>query len=461
MNKEFDLLECKIGKGIVVMAIPVLIGMFFELLYNAVDTFFISLIDKNATAYLSGGGLVFPLFFMVFALSQGVASGAGTLATIHLGERKKSEAEKTITVALWLGGGLSLIIVFLLYFFGDIILQLLSGSKISREALECANTYLQGILISIPFMFSSSIYFATMNAQGKTKYSGLGMILSNLLNLILDPIFIFTFKMGVFGAALATSLAHVMVLAFCIVISLRDRSLFPIRWKIRSNISEKLGKILAIGIPQSFSFLIISLSFIFMNYFVTSVGEAAMNAYTLVGRFYNFLITPVIAIAIGMSTLIGQNLGAGRYHRVKEAFITGTRYSLIISIFCSLALMSLGKSLFNSMSNLESVRTIAFYQNLSTALFVGIGSAFGVSAAFSFTAIGKPFQALLAHALRSILIAPPLCVLFFIIFGPDIRLVWAALSLGFLLGGIISYFMANIKINRLNSQSLTMNNVHS
>ena len=459
MNKEFNLLECKIGKGIILMAIPVLIGMFFELLYNVVDTFFISLIDRNATVYLAGGGLVFPLFFMVFAFSQGIASGAGTIATIHLGERRKSEAEKTISIALWLGIGFSLVIVFILIFFGEVILRFLSGSEISNEALECANIYLKGLLISIPFMFFNGIYFAAMNAQGKTKYSGLGMMFSNLLNLILDPIFIFTFKMGVFGAALATSIAHVMVLFLCIIVNFRDHSLFTIRWKIKihSGITRKLGQIMAIGIPQSLSFLILSFSFLFMNYFVSSVSEAAMNAYILVGRFYNILITPIIAISIGMSALIGQNFGAGRYHRVKEAFNVGVRYSLIISIFCSIVLMSSGKLLFNGMSNLEEVRKFAFYQNLSTAFFVGVGSAFGVSAAFSFTAIGQPFQALISHALRSVFIAPPLCILFFTIFGPDIRFVWVALSIGFFLGGIISYLLANFKIAKLNSQIMSTN----
>lgn len=302
------------------MSVPTIISMLITTIYNMADTFFVGQINTAATAAV---GIIFPLMATVQAFAFFFGQGSGNYISKELGSQKSENAEKMAATAffsaLFLG---ILILVFGSIYKTPIVFFLGSTDKIAPYAAE----YMQYILIGVPFYISSLVLNNQYRFQGNAMYGMIGITVGAVLNIILDPILIFTFDMGVKGAALATSVSQIT--SFLILLTGTHRpDTISISIKNFTPCFAFYKEITKIGLPSLLRQGLSSVTNLTMNYtakiFCVAAGfdkEAAIAAMSIVGKITFLAYSVVIGFGQGFQPVCGFNYGARKYDRVKKAF---------------------------------------------------------------------------------------------------------------------------------------------
>ncbi len=322
-----------VPKVLLSLAIPSSVGLFFNTMYNVVDTFVAGYLSTQALASLS---ISYPIFFALIALSMGVGSGATALIANALGSNDistaKRYAKQTISFGILLGVTISVLgILFVPY------LLTLLGAK--GEYLNTASNYLVtifwgSIFITIIFMFN-----AILNAVGDTKSYRNVLIAGFFTNSLLSPMLAFGWfglpVLGISGIAIATIATNALG-ALYLWFKVRETGL--VLKESRGQYSPDMKTYLDIagqGFPASLSLMTISVGAFIITYFVSTFGESTVAGYGVGMRIEQIVLIPGIGINIAVLTLIGQNNGAKRYDRVREIIQVAMRYSLYISTFAA------------------------------------------------------------------------------------------------------------------------------
>lgn len=442
METQTEIFEGNIKKTLIKLSLPIFFGMLFDLLYNFADTWFISLIDKSNPAIVAGVGLVFPVYFVLIALNQGFFMGVSTIVAVSSG-KGKNDFRKIYASAFWFAVIVSIALICFMKIFDDSIMELLAGKAISEEALNYGKQYMNWIFMGSFFFMVSHAFIGILQGKGKTMNVGIAMLISTIINIILDPIFIFVFDMGVKGAAIATVIAQVAIFVYALWLQFSDKefnfSNLSFRWIDFSSVKE----IFRLGAPQSLGLVALGLSFVFLNWIVSSIGETEMNAYTLVGRVDNILITPILAISYSMSTMLGQNYGKGNKDRMISILKQGTSLTLIIVAVVSIVYMLVAPYIFKSFSDVESVIGLSVKQVRMVTLFIAAGCTLEIFAGAAFQAVKEPIKAFWSTCMRMGVISLPLAFIFVEFFSKQVELVWIAVAIGNIAGGIICYLWAS------------------
>lgn len=322
-----------VPKVLLSLAIPSSVGLFFNTMYNVVDTFVAGYLSTQALASLS---ISYPIFFALIALSMGVGSGATALIANALGSNDintaKRYAKQTISFGILLGVTISVLgILFVPY------LLTLLGAK--GEYLNTASNYLVtifwgSIFITIIFMFN-----AILNAVGDTKSYRNVLIAGFFTNSLLSPMLAFGWfglpVLGISGIAIATIATNALG-ALYLWFKVRGTGL--VIKESKGQYSPDMKTYLDIagqGFPASLSLMTISVGAFIITYFVSTFGESTVAGYGVGMRIEQIVLIPGIGINIAVLTLIGQNNGAKRYDRVREIIRVAMRYSLYISTFAA------------------------------------------------------------------------------------------------------------------------------
>lgn len=322
-----------VPKVLLSLAIPSSVGLFFNTMYNVVDTFVAGYLSTQALASLS---ISYPIFFALIALSMGVGSGATALIANALGSNDintaKRYAKQTISFGILLGVTISVLgILFVPY------LLTLLGAK--GEYLNTASNYLVtifwgSIFITIIFMFN-----AILNAVGDTKSYRNVLIAGFFTNSLLSPMLAFGWfglpVLGISGIAIATIATNALG-ALYLWFKVRETGL--VIKESGGQYSPDMKTYLDIagqGFPASLSLMTISVGAFIITYFVSTFGESTVAGYGVGMRIEQIVLIPGIGINIAVLTLIGQNNGAKRYDRVREIIRVAMRYSLYISTFAA------------------------------------------------------------------------------------------------------------------------------
>ena len=322
-----------VPKVLLSLASPSSVGLFFNTMYNVVDTFVAGYLSTQALASLS---ISYPIFFALIALSMGVGSGATALIANALGgndiSTAKRYAKQTISFGILLGVTISVLgILFVPY------LLTLLGAK--GEYLNTASNYLVtifwgSIFITIIFMFN-----AILNAVGDTKSYRNVLIAGFFTNSLLSPMLAFGWfglpVLGISGIAIATIATNALG-ALYLWFKVRETGL--VIKESRGQYSPDMKTYLDIagqGFPASLSLMTISVGAFIITYFVSTFGESTVAGYGVGMRIEQIVLIPGIGINIAVLTLIGQNNGAKRYDRVREIIRVAMRYSLYISTFAA------------------------------------------------------------------------------------------------------------------------------
>lgn len=341
MKKEFDLGHDKINKLLMSFAIPCVISMLINSVYNIVDQIFIG--KGVGTLGNAATNVIFPLVILANAIAGLIGNGAAANLSLKLGEQKSEEARESVGSSITLTFIVSIIFAILasiflpklVYFFGC-----------TENVYNYAISYGKVILMGAPFMIIYSVLSSIIRADGNPKYSMIMLVVGAIINIILDPIFIFGFNMGVFGGALATVIGQIVsfIIAILYIPKIKSVKLEKSDFKLNKSIIRTAS----LGLSSFITQATILVLFIFMNNMMTRFGASTiygadipLSVYGVVSKINSLYISVVLGVSIGAQPIIGFNYGAGNLKRVKETlkkvlminFGVGIIFNLIFVLF--------------------------------------------------------------------------------------------------------------------------------
>lgn len=339
--KELNLGKDKINKLILSFSIPCVISMLINSIYNIVDQIFIG--KGVGTLGNAATNVIFPLIIIFNAVAGLIGNGAAANLSLKLGEKNKKAAAKSIGQAVSLTIILSIVISGIAYIF---LPQLVYLFGCTESVYKYAVDYGRIIVIGAPFMLIYSSFSSIIRADGSPKYSMIMLVIGAIINIILDPIFIFGFNMGVKGGALATIIGQIVSFVIAIIYLFKIKSV-----KLTKNdfkLDKDVFRILALGISSFITQATILVLFIFMNNILTKLGantkfgaDIPLSVYGVISKINSLYISTVLGISIGSQPIIGFNYGAGNKSRVKETirkvliinFAIGIIFNLLFVLF--------------------------------------------------------------------------------------------------------------------------------
>ena len=339
--KKNDLATEKINKLIISFAIPCVISMIINSIYNIVDQIFIG--KGVGTLGNAATNVIFPLVILASAIAGLIGNGAAANFSLRLGEGNKDSAKKSVGEAITLSFIVSIIFTLisfillpkLLYFFGC-----------TENVYSYAYNYGKIILIGMPFMIVYSVFSNIIRADGSPKYSMIMLIIGAIINIILDPVFIFGFNLGVKGGAIATVIGQIVSFIIAIIYLKRFKTI-----KLEHDdfkLSKIIFKILSLGLSSFITQLTILVLFVFMNNIMTKFGvksvygaDIPLSVYGVLSKINSIYVSIILGVSIGVQPIIGFNFGAGNIDRVKEVlkkviilnFIIGIVFNIILYCF--------------------------------------------------------------------------------------------------------------------------------
>lgn len=324
------ILEGKISKVIVKMAIPSVIMQLVMLIYNTADTYFVSQINKSAAAAV---GTVFSIQSIIQAVGFGFGMGASSLCSRKLGEAKDDDANRYAVSAIF---G-AVVIAAAIGVFGLLLLNpILRGIGCTDTMLPHARAYSMVILTFAPVSCASFVIGNIFKAEGHMKMSMYGFVSGTLINLIMDPVFIFILGLGTFGAALSTVLSQVISICMYSYFFIKGKTVIELKLRNISRSLDAYYQIVTTGIPTFFRQGLGSLSMMLLCNQGANYGDAAVAAVTISNKCYMLIRNVVLGIGQGAQPVAGYNYGAGKYRRAKKSYdfamLLGTIICLVSSV---------------------------------------------------------------------------------------------------------------------------------
>ena len=304
-----------VWKLITKLAIPTIISMLVTSLYNMADTFFVSQLGTEASAAV---GIVFPIMSIIQACGFTLGMGSGSLVSIRLGQKRNEEASIISSTAFFAALGVGLLITCFGNLFAQVVLSFVGADE---SVLPYAKDYASFIFWGAPFMCASFVLNNDLRAEGKAFLSMIALTTGGILNMILDPVFIFTLGLGIRGAALCTLLTQFTSFWLLFQFYLRRKSICHISIKNISKDIRVLGKVAATGLPSLARQGLASIASIMLNRTAAGFGVSAVAAMAIVLKIVMFIASMMIGIGQGFSPVSGYNYGAKRYDRVRKAYV--------------------------------------------------------------------------------------------------------------------------------------------
>ncbi len=325
-NKSELIQNGDVYKVLLTLPIPIMINSIIQTLYNLIDGIWVSRISSVHFAAVS---FVSPINFLFIALGMGLSVSGTSLLSQLLGADRFREAKEYTSQLMVSSVLLSIVFVIIGYAASPYIIKLMGGEG---DFAELANIYLRVSFMDLPFMF---LYFnvnSIMNAQGNTVTPTVLSGISALINVVLDPIFIFTLDMGIAGAAWATVLSRfILALTGIRAVFKDDNYLKPDLRKFKFN-KNILREIIRVGLPVSVGQAGSSIGFMFLNGFIVSYGTVTIAAFGMVNRITNLVMQPAMGVGAALTAVVGQNLGANRADRATESFKEASKLAVYIGV---------------------------------------------------------------------------------------------------------------------------------
>ena len=319
---HIDLTQGIIKQHIVKLAVPAVVGYFFHTMFNVTDTFFAGLISTQALAALS---LSASVFFMVLAIGIGMSEAVTSLVGNALGEKNIPKAQHIALNAIAFGVLLSVALSVLGVLSVPYLVEALGDPSYVVETLDYINLILYGAV----FFVGSFFFNALLNATGDMKSFRNVLIVTALLNIVLDYLFIEHFKMGVSGIALATIIAEFITMAY--LFYKVSRTKLWCGFSAFTYDSHIIKELLKQGMPPSINMFMMAFGMYIITYFVAPFGKEAVAAFGIGMRIEQIFLMPVIGLNIATLAIVSQNNGAKSYERIKPTVSLAIRYGWLMS----------------------------------------------------------------------------------------------------------------------------------
>ncbi len=465
--EKLDLGKERIPKLIKKFAIPCVISMIVAALYNIVDQIFIGWSDAGAFGN-AATNIVYPFTVISLAFALLIGDGSAALFNLSSGAKDKEKANKSIGNGLIFLVFISVILTIIGLTFSKQILALFGGNPNETECYQYAKDYLRIICYGLPFYIIGQGLNASIRSDGSPKYAMIATIIGAVSNIILDPIFIFVFKMSVKGAAIATIIGQILTFIVSIAYLIKPKSFKINKESIKLN-KEICRQIISLGLASLITQLAIVVIIAVANNLVGKYGYMTMSstgvAYGVVTplavigicmKVFGIVVSVVIGVSLGGMPIIGYNIGAGNIKRVKETI----KYILISNLiigFIAFILFELCPTLIINIFGSGNSAEYLEYAKYCLNTFLGgiILTCLIKSMSILLQSMGSGLKSTLLALARDVIFFVPAITIIATLTHSVVTMLWSAIIadvMAFITGAIL--LISEIKkIESLNSES--------
>ncbi len=312
-----------IWKRMTFFALPLMLGNLFQQMYNTVDSLIVgNFLGSSALAAVSSSG---SLIFMLIGFLSGISSGAGVIVARFFGAQDQENLHRTVhtTVAFGLVAGLVMTAAGMIF-----SPQILTWMDTPESVMENSVAYLQIYFSGSLGFVMYNIFVGILQAVGDSRHPLYYLIVSSVINLVLDVLFIEAFHTGVGGAALATVISQAVSALLCLIQLMRTKENYRLQLKKIRFDRKILGQIIRIGLPSGVQNSIIAFANVIVQSYINTFGEMAMAGYGAYSKVEGFGFLPINSFTMALTTFVGQNLGAKQFDRTRK----GARFGVLVTI---------------------------------------------------------------------------------------------------------------------------------
>ena len=433
-------------KAIVKLSIPMVIAMSVQTIYSLVDTYWVSGLGADALAAM---GFVFPFFFISMALSNGLGIGGGAAISRMIGARNKAGADNVAVHTIIIMILLSILFTIPFYIFAPQIFTFVGAGKTTGLAVAYARAIFLGSIV----IFFSNVANAILRSEGDSKRAMKAMIIGGVLNIVLDPIFIYTLNMGIAGAAWATVLS-IAISSLMMANWLFFRKDTYVNFNFKDfHFEKKIVKdIVDVAFPASAQQLSMSLSMVFLNFIIVLVSNTdGVAVYSTGWRIATIAMAPLIGISTAVISVTGAAIGARDYIKAKVVLSYSTRLGFLIECVAGAFIFIFATPIASIFTHSEGGTHIT--ADLSHFLRVMClfypTAALGFFSSSFFQGAGKGMNSLIATLLRTIVFTPVFAALLAFTFNMGQEGAWWGMVIGNGIGSLLMYVWAGYFLRAL------------
>ena len=450
-NKNIEVITGDPKKAIVKLALPMMLSMLLIMLYNLADSIWVAGLGADALAAI---GFITPLFMVLIGLGNGIGAGANSLIARNIGAKNFAQANNAGLHGILLSIIISLIFTVIIEGFMVPILQFMGAGHTIQYAMDYSY-----IIFGFLFVFVySGVLSAIFRSEGDMRRATIAIAVTAIMNIILDPIFIYVLNIGIAGAAWATVISASLS---CIVMSYwiwGKKDLYLDLSPSNFNYSGQMVlDTLQVAIPSTLENIVFSaLAIIINSMLVLAAGTTAVAVYTASMRIVQMSMIPLIGLGTAVLTVAGVAYGAHNYKNLQTAHSYSIKLGFAISILLG-ALMFIFSSQIATMFSYTQA-SASMSPQIATAisvlsLFV-LAVPHGMMSSMMFQGVGKGVYSLLITLLRSLILESVFAYLFCFIFGWGVSGIYAGVVFGCFVGGTVGYIWAKIFIRRFKEISI-------
>ena len=444
-SKNIEMITGDPKKAIVKLAIPMMVSMLLIMLYNIADSIWVAGLGADALAAV---GFITPLFMVLVGLGNGIGAGANSLIARYIGAGNIDEANNAGLHGILLAVVISVIFTVIIEVFMVQILQMMGAGSTIQYAMDYSYIIFGFLIIFVYSGVASAIF----RSEGDMRRATIAIAVTAVLNIILDPIFIYVLNFGIAGAAWATVISATMS---CVVMSYwiwgkkdlyLDLSLKNFHYSNRMIVDN-----LQVAIPSTLESLVFSILAIIINsLLVLAADTTAVAVYTASMRIVQLAMIPLIGLGTAVLTVAGVAYGARNYKNLKTSHSYAIKLGFAISIVLGAVMFVFSSQIATMFSYTEASAALSpqIAQAISVLSLFVLAIPHGMMSSMVFQGVGKGTYSLLITLLRSLILESVFAYLFCFIFGWGLTGIYAGVVFGCFVGGTVGYIWAKIFISR-------------
>ena len=432
-NSKLDDFINNPNKSLWDLAIPMMFGMMVQTIYSLVDMIFVGMVGSNSLTALAFN---LPILFFGMGLVFGLGSGVTAVIAQYIGSNDLEKANNSAQQSIYMGLIIGFILTFVGLVFGKEILKFL-GTPLN--ILPLAWNYFKIIVSAYVFIVMSIFFRSIFSGEGDMKTPMIVGGIGTILNIILDPIFIFSLKMGVEGAALATVVSQIFVsLIFTYLLLIKKYSFIKISLSVYKISFKILLKIIKIGLPASFSMIIMSIGGASFNRILVEFSSDAVAAFQIGIRLDHVFLIPAISISTSVVTLVGMFYGAKKFNLVKQITFYAIRSTILIGIIIGFLFFIFSDNIVSVFSDNINIQKISS-QYLRYFVFGYPFVAISMISGRAMQGLGKGIPMLILTLLRVLVISLAFSFFFVFFLNKSIEWVWISQVISVIFSSFIAW----------------------
>jgi putative MATE family efflux protein len=440
-------------KAIIKLAVPMIVAMSVQTIYSFVDAIWVSGLGPDA---LSAVGFFFPFFFMIIALSTGLGVGGAAAVSRRIGARDKGGADNVATHTMVMMFITAIIVAIPFFFLIDVIFSRMGAGHVT----PLATSYARVMFLGTGLIFFAHVASALLRAEGDVRRAMYAMMGGAGLNILLDPIFIYTLRLGVAGAAWASVISMFVSSSILFYwVCIKQDTYIAINLKGFRFHRSVLFDILRVGLPASVMQITMAFSVFLLNLIAVRVGGTdGVAVFTTGWRVTMFASLPLLGMATAVTSVTGAAFGAHAYDKLDSAYMHAIKIGVIIELAVASVTFILAPQITSLFTMSREATRIAhdLIVFVRTMCIYYPAAAFGILSSAMFQGIGKGVYSLTITMIRTIILVVPLTYLFAISLGMQLPGIWWGIVVGNTIGATIAFSWARHTINRLSNRDASV-----